>query len=330
MEIIKSLITRLRHSGIVLLIGILLIVYIALGVLYWQQGSQQRGLDEQITKLGLVVSRPPASGEPLQAEYNNVSGNLSLITDSRGAIAMLVGIAEKSGIDTSGEGNKFSVPPAMLSQAQVGGGTYQLLSFRNIHVQGDYDKVMAFLSDLDSGKTLKTMVLRKVAFSQTEFTPTGEEGNRRAEFRQVASAVLTMMADNGLSVIPKPMSFAGGVATNLMGDNSSAAEAVKGFPDVNTTVVEKHYTGDGSPRGGYVLYNHDKISADNSSAFTTVSYIGVLSTKYYYTCEANGIVRQFSGASVATAVEYIGTEETKIETIASVDVDIYTKPTESK
>jgi len=128
--------------------------------------------------------------------------------------------------------------------------------------------------------------------------------------------------------IPNPVSFDGGVATNLMGDDPDTGETVEGFPDITTLADEKGYTGTGSPRDGYVLYGHNKIDPDDTTQFVTVNYIATLTTTYYYTCEADGTVRQFDIADVALATEYLGSEESKIETVATVDVDIYTKPGE--
>ena len=184
---------------------------------------------------------------------------------------------------------------------------------------------MAFISALDSGTALETMVLRKVVFNQQLVLVGGEEGDRRAEFRNVASAVKAMMTDNGLSQIPNPMNSAGGIATNLMGDDPNTVGTAEGFPDTTTTAVQKGYTGNLTPRGGYVLYKHDKISADDSAQYETVNYLTTLTTKYYYTCEANGAVRQWDGSNIITAAEYLGIEQSKIELRANVDVDIYTK-----
>ena len=318
--------TRFRHTAPLFLIGLILIIYIALGFLYLQQDSQQAELRGQITKLSLIVSKPLPSVEELRTEYDNVTLSLAPMTD-KAAIDILVGIAEKSGIDTGEGAGKFIVPKATFSQVEVGGSTYQLLSFVNIKVQGDYDNVTAFLSDLDSGETRKTMVLRKVDTKEVEVKYVGEEGDRRAEFRNVASAVMKMMDDNALLEIPNPMSFAGGVAANLTGDDPNTEGTVEGFPDITTTAAEKGYTGADSPRDGYVLYDHDKISTDNTTQFETVpSYNTMLTTRYYYTCEADGTVRQFDGASVVTATEHLGSGEFKPETVATMDVDIYTKP----
>ncbi len=324
MGIIKSLLSRFWPSGFLVLSGFFVIVYIALGVLYLQQGMQQKELDKQIAKISVIVAKSLPSDEKLRAEYDEVNRSLSPMTDSA-AIAVIVGIADKSGIDIDAGSGKFRVPSAKFGEVKMGEVTYQLLSFSSISVQGDHENVMAFISDLDSGETLKTMVLKRVATAPVEVMFTGEEGARRAEFRNVASAVRAMMDDNDLSEIPNPVNFAGGIATNFMGDDLATEDTVEGFPDITTTAAEKGYTGTGSPRDGYMLRLHDRVSSDNTTQFTTVSYIPILTTEYYYTCEADGTVRQFEGADVSITTEYLGSEESKPETRATLDVVIYTK-----
>ncbi|MFC2016443.1 hypothetical protein ACFLUF_01890 [Chloroflexota bacterium] len=313
------------HVGTLFITGVLLIIYIAIGFLYLQQGVQQGEFEEKIVKLNLILVKPLPDAEKLQAEYEEVNSALAPLTDSA-AIATLIAIAEESGINIDENAGKLIVPSATFGRANVSGGTYQVLSFSNIYVQGVYDDVMAFISDLDSGKTLKNMVLERVTISEAGAAIiAGEEGARRAEFRNVEAVVIAMMEDNGLLAIPNPMGYRGYVAHNLMGDDPDTEGVIEGFPDVTTTVAEKGYTGTGSPRDGYVLYVHDKISTDNTTRFETVSYITTLTTEYYYTCEANGRVRQFDGPDLATAVEYLSREETMIEVQATVDVSIYTK-----
>lgn len=173
-ETIKRLISRFWPTGVLFLGGFVLIIYIALGFLYFQQGAKQGELEEQIVQLSAVVARPFPSSEELQAEYEERNSSLAPITDVD-AIAMLVSIAEKSGIDTNPDSDKFQVRSGSFDQAVVGGNAYQLLSFRDITVQGDYDNVMAFISDLDSGETLKTMVLKWVTIRQIEVQVRSEE-----------------------------------------------------------------------------------------------------------------------------------------------------------
>jgi hypothetical protein len=322
--IIKILLSRFWPTGVLFFAGFVVIIYVAFGFLYLQQGAQQREFEKQIATLSPIVLRPLPSDENLRAEYNEVNQALAPMTD-QATVGIIVDIAEKSGIDIDPASGKLVIRPATVSHAEIGGSKYRLVSLNNIRVQGDYDNVMAFISDLDSGETLGTMVLNRVSISEVVVRFIGGEGARRAEFRDVVSAVVDMMNDNGLSTIPEPICFADGVATNLMGDDPDTEETVEGFPDTTTTVADTGYTGNVTPRDGYVLYNHAKIDPDDSTQFNTINYINALTTTYYYTCEADGTVRQFDGADIDTATEYSTSEETKLETVVTVNVVIYTK-----
>ena len=328
MEIIKSLINRFWKTGILFLLGFLAIIYIGFGILYVQQGPKQKDLNEQIAKISIIVSKPLPSAAKLQEEYDEVNQSLSPLTVPE-VLEKIVSIAQESGIDIALGSDKFYIPPpGKFAEQKVGEVSYQVLSLSNIRAQGDYDNIMAFISDLDSGETMKNMVLKKVNMSQVEIGYGDEEVARRAEFRDVSSAVIDMMADNNITEIPDPMNYDGGVATNYIGDDSNTEEVTEGFPDTTTTAAEKGYTGTGTPKDGYVLYQHDLISTDNTTEFETVDYIDMLTTQYYYTCAADGTVRQFDGPDIATATEYLGSEEFRIEIIAILDVDLYTKPSE--
>ncbi len=294
-----DLLIRIRRMGFLLIIGICLVAYIALGIFYWQQNSKQAELLEQIKKTSAVVSKPLPSDAQLMAEFNQVNHSLAPVSVPD-ALALIVDIARENGIDVSPEADKFNIPaPGEMQNRQIGENTYQVLPINSIRVMGDPDAVMSFLSDLDGGGTLETMILRKVNISQAERVIKAEEKKQREEFRLVSLAVLEMMADNGLTEIPAPLDYEGGLATNDMG---SGAEI--GFPDSSTPAADKGYTGDGSPRPGYVLYEHDRVTADDTMQFETVSYVPEPVTAYYYTVEADGTVRQFDGPDVATATEY--------------------------
>ena len=301
--------------GLLFFVGIIVIVGVALGIVYMQQGARQRELGEQINKLSLTLLKQLPGAEELQIEYDEINRSLTPLTregdlDIVGYIDIIVGIAEESGIDVDPESGKIKIPPQnMVGEETVGEGNYQVLSFTNIMVQGDYDNVMAFISSLESGKTLETMVLKEVATSQIELKVGDEEEARWAEFKEVQSAVIALMVDNALAEIPNPMNYAGGIATNLMGDDPDTTITVEGFVDITTTAADRGYTGTEIPRDGYVLYEHDKIDLDDTTIYSTVSYISKAETMYYYTIEANGILRQFDGPDVATATEYLVSEE---------------------
>jgi hypothetical protein len=125
-----------------------------------------------------------------------------------------------------------------------------------------------------------------------------------------------MMSENNLEVIPQPVASGEDAAVNDMA----------AFPDVGTTVVSKGYTGAGEPRDGYLLYEHDRVIADNTTEFETVNYMDIPFTEYYYTCEGDGSVRQFDGPDLETATEYLDSEEVVFDMSATVSVDLYTRP----
>ena len=180
MEVIKNLLLRFRQSGTLVLIGFFVIIYIAFGFVYWQQGSEQKELEEQIAQMGAIVDKELPSKEELQAEYDKAEVFLAPMTDSD-AIAIIVTIAEKSGIDIDPVSDKLRIPSTKVSEAKLGEGTYQVFSFTNISVQGDYDSVMAFIADLDSGATQETMVLTKVDVRQIEIQVVSEEVGAEGE-----------------------------------------------------------------------------------------------------------------------------------------------------
>lgn len=311
----ENLINRFRRMGFLLIVGFLAIICVALAIVYLQQEVKQRGLEEQVNKMSLTLLKPMPSIEELQTEYDEVNRSLSPLTregvlDIYGYIDKIVGIAEENGIDVDSESGKLSIPPQnVVGEKTVGGGNYQVLSFGDIRVQGDYDNVMAFISSLESGETLETLVLKEVATSQIEFMVGEEEEARWAEFREVQSAVNAMMIDNALAEIPNPIDYASVTATNLMGDDPDTTLVVEGFVDITTTAADRGYTGTDTPRDGYVLYEHDKIDPGDTTKYSTVIYISKAETTYYYTIEANGILRQFDGPDVATAAEYLVSEE---------------------
>lgn len=332
MEIFREFLARGRRLGFIVLIGLVAIGYISLGLIYWQQASQQYTLTKDIARQNQILARPLASGEQLAADYDRVTGNdsfLASIANETAAFAKIVEIAAKYGIDTSPTAGKLSIPGLSVSEATAGGSKFKLLSFHGIRIQGDDAGVMAFLADIDSGKTLETMVLKQVSIQYIQIPFTAEEMERRAEYAAVREAVRKMMVDNSLSRIPQPVDYAGGRATNMMGDDPATKDIFEGFPDVKTLAIDKGYTGNIYinkilARNGYVLFQHDKINPENSFNFTTVNYFPALSTKYFYTVEPDGSIRQFSGPDAAAATEFRSETGQKTETIAVLNVDIYT------
>lgn len=121
----------------------------------------------------------------------------------------------------------------------------------------------------------------------------GEEEARRTEKHNVETAVINLMMENDLpnSVIPTPVDASG-----------AAVKDMTAFPDSTSavTTADKKTDPDGvdyvvGDKDGYLLYGHD-IKSDGSNT-PTVNYVTMTSTKYYYTCEADGTVRQWKDAA---------------------------------
>ncbi len=176
----ENLIATIRRTGFLIILGLCGIMYIAFGIIYFQQGPKQTSLLDQINKVSIVVSKQLPSDETLKSEYQAVNKALSP-KDNAAILGIIVGIAEKSGINVEEADGKFLIPPLPDKpvKQKVGGGEYQVLPINNIKAQGDYDSVMAFITDLDSGTTMKqenvTIVLKRVELSQVEVTGEGEE-----------------------------------------------------------------------------------------------------------------------------------------------------------
>ncbi|MBI4186986.1 MAG: toll/interleukin-1 receptor domain-containing protein [Chloroflexi bacterium] len=150
------------------------------------------------------------------------------------------------------------------------------------------DQIVTVITNQEQGKTVVRSGTQETRITE----PPSEASARMTEYHNLSSAVIALMVDNNLTRIPNSHNFAGGVAYNDM----------TVFPDSNTSVANKAYTGYtgvGTPKAGYVLYAHDKIGADTTT-FERVNYVTEAKARYYYTCEADGTIRQFSDAAMTT------------------------------
>lgn len=169
------LVKSIRRTGLLIMIGLVVIIYIGLGFTYVQQGMKQKGLDEEVKQLTLWVAKPLPQDENLQAEYDEATRGLALM-EAPDVIAMIVDVARERGIDVSPDGGKFSIPsPRSPVTQKVGDGEYQVLVISGIQVKGEYSAVMGFISDLGSGKGLKNMVVKKLSITWLRTNTKGAE-----------------------------------------------------------------------------------------------------------------------------------------------------------
>ncbi len=305
--------------GVIIFLGFLLLIYLGLIVVYLQQDSTQAELEIQISLTEAIVNKKMSDATKLEADYESVQAKLQPLTRDE-AIALLVAIAAKHGVNIDPDAGKLIIPPTSVrvGSEEVGGNSYQVMSFGDIRIQSTHSNVISLISDLDAGTTKETIVLTRFDIRSPDGGVAGggdaERLARAAEFGRVQMAVAAMMAANNLSTIPNPANYAGGVASNNMTAFPDPASGWLGSPGGKTFDVGggAYRTGDGP---GYVLYGHDD-EADGSTG-GSADYIGVSRTTYFYTCEADGTVRQFLTADRSGEA---GAARSEVNAILSVDI----------
>ena len=116
----------------------------------------------------------------------------------------------------------------------------------------------------------------------TRFIGQGAAEAAETELRNIQSAVITMMDDNQLSTLSRPVT----TATNDM----------SAFPDTSFCFLEKKTDLNGNPfiikrdKNGYVLFQHDIIG--DGSQDNLVNYIATRFTKGTYYVDSSGKVYQ--------------------------------------
>ena len=116
----------------------------------------------------------------------------------------------------------------------------------------------------------------------TRFIGRGEVEAARTELKNIQTAVTTMMDDNQLSTLPRPVTK----ATNDM----------SAFPDISFCVLEKKTDPNGNPyiikrdKNGYILFQHDIIG--DGTQDNLVNYVATRFTKGTYYADSSGKVYQ--------------------------------------
>ena len=144
------------------------------------------------------------------------------------------------------------------------------------------------------------------------FIGAGTEEARETDYSTIQTSVHAMMVDNGITSITAAFAYDDDVATNSMA----------GFPDTTITLATKGADGPfvtaaiaagdiTAERTGWLLYGNQIVvdvdgdgTYDAGDAILEVDYVAASTSEYYYTCESDGTVRQFDGATPSTATEY--------------------------
>ena len=137
------------------------------------------------------------------------------------------------------------------------------------------------------------------------FLGKGEEEARKTEFHNVSASVVAMMVDNDLTLIPNPINYVGGVASNTMTafpDSTSVAASADKLTD-----PEGHDYVVTTDKNGYLLNGHDMSGsevADPNPNQQNINYVNMSETNNFYTCEADGTIRQFADAGLVIEYTY--------------------------
>lgn len=291
MEALKNLLSRFSSMGVVIFIGFLVFVYGGLAVVYLQQDGVQANLETQNRSTELIVGRELSDPTPIEDEYHRIKGLLQPMSRDD-AIDALVNIAEAYKIDITPSAGKLIISPNSISVKveEVGSGSYQVMSFSNITVRSLHENILDLIRDLDEGTTNQLIVLTSVDIK----SPNGTVANDGAtEHNAVQLAVRAMMKANGLLTdgIPNPLDFEVGIFSNDMTRFPDVSSEWYGSPGGKIFDTEGGTYKDGDAPG-FVLYNHD--NRGDGTTDNLVDYLGTSMTKWYYTCEADGTVRQFA------------------------------------
>jgi len=114
------------------------------------------------------------------------------------------------------------------------------------------------------------------------FIGRGQTEAAQTELKNIQTAVIAMMTDNGLSALPNPV--------------TTATKDMAAFPDATSAVITvkvKDPQGNAYAAGdknGYILFGHD-ITGDNAQT-SLVNYVATQYTKGTYTVDAKGTVTQ--------------------------------------
>ena len=149
-----------------------------------------------------------------------------------------------------------------------------------------------------------------------QFIGAGEEEARETEYTTIQTSVHAMMVDNGISSLPG--------AVIWTDSTTGAVNNMSAYPDTTATLDTKGAdaafeaasiaAGDISAEVlGYLLYGSQIVvdvdgdgTYDAGDDIKTANYVGMATSTYYYTCEADGTIRQWdtTDCSDATGVEY--------------------------
>lgn len=121
------------------------------------------------------------------------------------------------------------------------------------------------------------------------FIGAGKEEAADTEFANIQTAVIAMMTDNELSLLPTPVIS----STNDMSAFPDSA-SVCGIADQKEQDTLGGTFTAGQDKNGYLLYQHDRV-ADLSATDNLTNYVATQMTTKYYTVDEYGTIYRHDG-----------------------------------
>jgi hypothetical protein len=146
--------------------GLLLILYVALAAVYWQQRSQQGPILDQLTQLSRVVNRPREGLEGLKVQVIEARALIPQDLKETDVYPAIRALAAENGVVVK------SQTVGKETQDKTGDTVYRVIPF-SIQVGGEgvtYQQVVDFIANLETQHRLPTLVIDSAAISQSEGT----------------------------------------------------------------------------------------------------------------------------------------------------------------
>ena len=140
-----------------IMIGVFLLILAAMGIFYLQQQRDRDSLDEQLDQLRSLVANPVVISEELKQKYAEAQEAIPSELETGDVVSHILSIATENGFDVTTQDVTITWSDAPRNE-NIEGTSYQVFTFE-LKVSGEYDRVIYFVSDVDSTPELKTLVI---------------------------------------------------------------------------------------------------------------------------------------------------------------------------
>ena len=141
-----------------IMIGVFLLILAAMGIFYLQQQRDRDSLDEQLDQLRDLVANPVVISEELKQKYAEAQEAIPSELETGDVVSRILSIATENGFDVVTTQDVTITWSDTHRKENIEGTSYQVFTFE-LKVSGEYDRVIYFVSDVDSTLELKTLVI---------------------------------------------------------------------------------------------------------------------------------------------------------------------------